>query len=166
MTVLPLEPHRPVTDQGFCHSVFQHIVHKQVRSKCALWRSQLLKDITRPLTVRNHEFYVILCPLPCDKNTYGIMLLHFNGLGSKFFMDLCLTFLHCVFSNVLSNCLFQMMHNHIGCICLSFLHCGTLNDSSMHSDQSMHSHTGCICLVFLSLVSHPTCFWKSGGDPV
>ena len=33
MTVLPLEPHRPVTDQGFCHSVFQHIVHKQVLLK-------------------------------------------------------------------------------------------------------------------------------------
>ena len=41
------------------------------------------------------------------------------------------------------------MHNHIDCICLSFLHCGFSNDSSMHLDQSMHSHTGCICLSFL-----------------
>ena len=29
----------------------------------------------------------------------------------------CLIFLHCVLSNVSSNCLPDMMHNHIGCIC-------------------------------------------------
>ena len=31
-----------------------------------------------------------------------------------------LTFLHCAFSNVSSNCLPEMMQNHIGCICLTF----------------------------------------------
>ena len=30
------------------------------------------------------------------------------------------TFLHCAFSNVSSNCLSEMMQNHIGCICLTF----------------------------------------------
>ena len=36
---------------------------------------------------------------------------------------ICLTLLHCVFSNESSNRLFGRMQNHIGCICLTFLHC-------------------------------------------
>ena len=32
---------------------------------------------------------------------------------------ICLIFLHCVFSNVSSNCLHMRMHNHTGSICLS-----------------------------------------------
>ena len=34
---------------------------------------------------------------------------------------ICLAFLHCVFSNVPSNCLPAKMHSHIGCIYLTFL---------------------------------------------
>ena len=41
---------------------------------------------------------------------------------------ICLTFLHCVLSNVSSNCLPVRMQRRIGCICLTFLHhvCSTL----------------------------------------
>ena len=38
-----------------------------------------------------------------------------------------LTFLHCVFSDVSSECLTGRMHNHTGCICMTFLHCVSLN---------------------------------------
>ena len=61
---------------------------------------------------------------------------------------ICLTFLHCVFSNVSSNGLPERMHNRIGCICLSFLHCVFSNVSSKHLHKRMHNHTGCICLTF------------------
>ena len=44
---------------------------------------------------------------------------------------ICLTFLHCVSSNVSSNCLPQKMHNHTGYICLTFLHCAFSNVSSI-----------------------------------
>ena len=36
---------------------------------------------------------------------------------------ICLTFLHCAFSNVSLNPLPQRMHSRIGCICFAFLHC-------------------------------------------
>ena len=83
---------------------------------------------------------------------------------------ICLTFLHCAFSNVSSNglhewmhnhtgcicltfphsnCLPQRMQNHTGCICLTFLHCAFSNVSSKRLDKRMQNHTGCICLTFL-----------------
>ena len=62
---------------------------------------------------------------------------------------ICLIFLHCVFSNVSSNCLHQRMHSHIGCICLTFLHCVFSNVSSNRLYVRMHSHIGCICWTFL-----------------
>ena len=34
---------------------------------------------------------------------------------------ICLTFLHCVFSNASSNCISEKMHTHISCICLVFV---------------------------------------------
>ena len=36
--------------------------------------------------------------------------------------QVCLTFLHCAFSNVSSNCLQQKRHIHIGCIFLKYWH--------------------------------------------
>ena len=65
---------------------------------------------------------------------------------------ICLSFLHCAFSNVSSSCLPEMMQNHTGCICLTFLHCVFSNVSSKNLNQSMHNHTGCICLSFLHCV--------------
>ena len=65
---------------------------------------------------------------------------------------ICLTFRHCVFSNVSSNHLPERMHNHIGCICLSFLHCVFSNASSNCLPERMHRHTGCICFSFLRCV--------------
>ena len=61
-----------------------------------------------------------------------------------------LTFLQCVFSNVSSKRLPEWMHNHIGCICLSFLHCEFSNVSSKHLPERMQSHTGCIFLFALT----------------
>ena len=60
---------------------------------------------------------------------------------------ICLTFLHCVFSNVSSNCLPERMHIHIGCICMIFLHCVSSNVSSIGLYEQMHSHTGCTYLI-------------------
>ena len=60
-----------------------------------------------------------------------------------------LTFLHCGFSNVSSNCLPVKMQSHIGCICLIFHHCALSNVSSKCLSVRMHSHTGCICFTFL-----------------
>ena len=57
-----------------------------------------------------------------------------------------LILLHCVFSNVSSNCLPQRMQNYTGGICWTFLHYGLSYVSSKNLDQS---HTGCICFVFL-----------------
>ena len=73
---------------------------------------------------------------------------------------ICLTFLHCVFSNVSSKRLHNMMHSHIGCICLTFLHCAFSNVSSNGLHGKMHSHIGCIyviswhCQYFSSGFSH------------
>ena len=61
----------------------------------------------------------------------------------------CLTFLHCVFSNVSSNRLPELMQSHIGCICLAFPHCAFSNVSSDYLPERMQSHTGCIYLSFL-----------------
>ena len=63
--------------------------------------------------------------------------------------SICLTFLHCVFSNVGSNCLPEKRHSHIGYICLTFLHCVFSNVPTNGLLEKMHSHIGCICLFFL-----------------
>ena len=60
-----------------------------------------------------------------------------------------LILLHCVFSNVSSNCLPQRMQNYTGGICRTFLHYGLSYVSSKNLDQS---HTGCIFLTFLHCV--------------
>ena len=62
---------------------------------------------------------------------------------------ICLTFLHCAFSNVSSKCLPEWMHSHTGCIYLAFLHCAFSNGSSNRLPEKMRTHTGCICLTFL-----------------
>ena len=61
---------------------------------------------------------------------------------------ICLTFLHCVFSNVSSNRLPEWMQSHTGCICLAFLQCGLSNVSSNGLHEKMHNHTSCNCLIF------------------
>ena len=68
---------------------------------------------------------------------------------------ICLSFLHCVFSNVSSNCLHEKMHNHTGCICLTFLQCVSSNVSSNYPPERMHNHTGRICSNF-----SPMCLFK------
>ena len=65
---------------------------------------------------------------------------------------ICSTFLHCVFSNVFSNCLPERMHNHIGYICLTFLHCAFSNVSLNCLPEWRHNHIGCIFLTFLHCV--------------
>ena len=37
------------------------------------------------------------------------------------------------------------MHTHTGCICLTFLHCVFSNEFLNWLPEKMHSHTGCIC---------------------
>ena len=64
----------------------------------------------------------------------------------------CLTFLHCVFTNVSSNGLSQRMHNHIDCICVTFLQSVFSDASSKSLPKRMQSHTGCIYLTFLHCV--------------
>ena len=51
-----------------------------------------------------------------------------------------------VFLNVSSNGLAELMHSHIGYICLTFLHCGFSNGSLNCLPKKMHNHTGCIYL--------------------
>ena len=65
----------------------------------------------------------------------------------------CLTFLHCVFSNVSSNGLPEWLRSHTDCICLIFLHCVFSNVFSKHLHKKMQSHTGCICKTLLLCVS-------------
>ena len=62
---------------------------------------------------------------------------------------ICLTFLHCVFSNEPSKRLDQSMHIHTDCIFLTFLHYAFSNESSNCLPERMHNHTGCICSIFL-----------------
>ena len=62
---------------------------------------------------------------------------------------ICLTFHHCVSSNVSSNYLLERMHIRIGCICLSFLRCVSSNVSSNGLPVRMHGHiVVCIYLTF------------------
>ena len=65
---------------------------------------------------------------------------------------ICLTFLHCVFSNESSNYLYGKMHSHTGCICLTFLHCVFSNESSNRLFEKMHIHTDCNCLIYIHCV--------------
>ena len=65
---------------------------------------------------------------------------------------ICLTFLHCVFSNESSNYLYGKMHSHTGYICLTFLHCVFSNESSNRLFEKMHSHTDCNCLIYIHCV--------------
>ena len=53
-----------------------------------------------------------------------------------------LTFRHCAFSNVVSNCLPEKRHSRIGYICSTFLHCGFSYVSSNDVHRKMHSHIG------------------------
>ena len=57
---------------------------------------------------------------------------------------ICLTFLHCAFLNVSSNCLPEQRHSHTGYICLAFLHCVFLNVFSNCLSENRQSHIGCI----------------------
>ena len=95
---------------------------------------------------------------------------------------ICLTFLHCAFSDVSSNCLHCMrgckltsvayvwsfstvltnvslnwlpvrMQSHIGYIYLTFLCCVSSNVFSNCLPGRMQSHIGCICLIFPHCVS-------------
>ena len=56
---------------------------------------------------------------------------------------------HYEFSNISSNCLPEMMHNHTGCICFAFLHCDFSNVFSNCPYEKMHSRIDCICWTFL-----------------
>ena len=44
---------------------------------------------------------------------------------------ICMTFLHCAFSNVASNCLPDVRHSYIGYICLTFLRCAFSHGSCL-----------------------------------
>ena len=57
---------------------------------------------------------------------------------SSLFNFIYLTFLHCVFSNVSSNCWYGGMKTHTGCICLAFLRCVFSNASSNCLAERMH----------------------------
>ena len=61
---------------------------------------------------------------------------------------ICLTFLHCAFLNVSSNCLPEKRHSHTDYICLAFLHCVFSNVSSNCLLKNRQSHIGCIVLLF------------------
>ena len=85
----------------------------------------------------------------CPDCPYRTLCKNYSIFTSRYPFSMChfsLTFLHCVFSNVVSNCVQQRMQNHIGCICLAFLHCAFSDVSSNPLLEQMHSHIGCICL--------------------
>ena len=95
----------------------------------------------------------------CKKTDIGYICLTFlhcafsnvssNGLPEKRHSGtdyICLAFLHCVFSNVFSNCLPKKRHSHIGCICSTFLRCAFSNVSSNGLHEKRHIHIGCTCL--------------------
>ena len=83
---------------------------------------------------------------------------------------MCLTFLHCVFLNVTSNCLPDRKQSHTDYICLTFLRCVFSCAASKRLGQNMHNHIGCICLASLHCVfsnvfskqlsSNIYCFWN------
>ena len=63
-----------------------------------------------------------------------------------------LTFLHCMFSNVSSNCFIEKIYSYTGCICLTFLHCAFSYVSSKQWYEKMQTWNDCICLTFLHSV--------------
>ena len=75
---------------------------------------------------------------------------------------ICLTFLHCVFSNVSSNHLPELMHNHTGCICLTFPQCVFSNVSSIFLPRLVYSRIGSI---YLKKASQITCLLQFLIDP-
>ena len=81
-----------------------------------------------------------------------------NGLPERMNSHIgciCLTFLHCAFSNVSSNRLHQRMHSHIGCICLTFLQCAFSNVPSNCLPGRMQSHIGYISVKGKGIVTLP-----------
>ena len=99
---------------------------------------------------------------------------------------ICLTFIHCVFSNVSSSGLSGWMQNHTGCTCLLFLRsvfsnipldclpwrmCNHtfymclvfLQTSNVYSNaphKRMQSHIGCICFSSVCVFKFCTCIWN------
>ena len=65
---------------------------------------------------------------------------------------ICLTFLHCAFSNVDSKSLDQSRQSHTGCICSTFLNGVFLSEPSKSLPERMQSHIGCICVWLLQCV--------------
>ena len=77
---------------------------------------------------------------------------------------ICLTFLHCVFSNVSSEHLPGRMHNHIVCIYLAFRHCVFSNVHLNGSFEMKHNCTGCNCSTFWHFQSFSWGFVCSSCD--
>ena len=67
---------------------------------------------------------------------------------------ICLTFLHCVFSNASSNVLPERRHKPISCIYLTFLHCVFSNVSAKQCHRQLQSRIGCIFFTFLHCGVH------------
>ena len=63
--------------------------------------------------------------------------------------NICLIYLHCVFSNEPLTRWPKWMHSYIGGSCLTFLHCGFSNESSNNLALRMHSYICCIYSAFL-----------------
>ena len=68
------------------------------------------------------------------------------GICFPIFHCICSTFLHCVSSNVSSNCLHKRMYNHTDCICLTFPRCALSNVLWEHLNIWMKIHIGCTCV--------------------
>ena len=88
----------------------------------------------------------------CPDCPYRTLCKNYSIFTSRYPFSMChfsLTFLHCVFSIVSSNCLHERMQSHIDCICLTFLQCAFSCVPSNFLPEMMHSHNKCICLTFL-----------------
>ena len=86
--------------------------------------------------------FSLLCDFMCLLKWHA-----WEDAKSHWFNHICLTFPHCSFSCVSSNCLpkSKRMQSHIGCVCLNFLHCALSCVSSNNLPLRMQSHIGCIC---------------------
>ena len=69
-----------------------------------------------------------------------------NKRSHRHISCICLAFLRCVFSNVLSNCMPVRIQNHIGSICLTFPLCVLSYVFSIGLHAMRQSHIGYICL--------------------
>ena len=69
-----------------------------------------------------------------------------RGILALVALDLSLL---CVFC-MLPHGFFKRIHNRIGCICLTFLHCAFSYVVSNGFYKRMHSRIGCICLTYFS----------------